>query len=93
MKTLHVRSLFFLVPSAIFIGFGLWILVINAVHYQAGVNAINNSKQICDGKHCYCNNVRCGTVDDLYHHYASYFEWSIGFLTAGGIIVIVSRKW
>lgn len=85
--------MFFLVPSAILIGFGLWILALNVVNYQEDVTIINNSKGICNGKPCYCTNVRCNTVDDLNKHYVSYFEWSIGFLSAGGIIVGVSRRW
>lgn len=94
MKTIPVlRPVFFLVPSAILIGLGLWYVIMNAENYQNDINIINNSKRICDGKPCYCTNARCVTAEDLSSNYTGYFAWSIVFLIAGGIFVIVSRRW
>lgn len=94
MKTLKIlRPLLFLVPSAVLIGFGLWFEVQNSANYFEAMNVINNSKGICGGKHCYCTNARCVTVDDSTNFYIQDSEWSMGFLIGGGIILAVSRKW
>ena len=94
MKILHIaKPLIFVIPSAILIGIGLWLVTFNAENYLKDMNMISNSKGICNGKHCYCTNARCVTADDLSNSYIGYFEWSIGFLVAGGVILLVSRKW
>ena len=87
------RILFFLVPSAILIGFGMWILVNDASNYYQDIEEINKSKQLCNGIPCVCYNPRCFTIDDDTKSFLDYLPWGLGFVALGVIILICSRRW
>jgi len=87
------KILFFLVPSAILVGFGIWIIGFNIVNYLHQIEQIDSSKQFCNGIQCVCNNFGCTTKNDLAIPYASYFSWGTGFVSLGVIILVFSRRW
>ena len=89
---MKLRILFFLVPSVVLIGFGCWILGNAVPNYVQANKELTDSKGNCDGVQCLCNNVRCVTKDILIKSYEGYFEWGIGLILSGSIILVVSRK-
>ena len=94
MKTLHLAKLLIvLIPPVILIGFGFWVVAMNLTNYMNDVSHISDSKTNCNGVPCYCSNVRCIMQDELTMYYVQNFGWGIVFLSAGVIIIVISRKW
>jgi hypothetical protein len=81
------RSLFFIVPVGILFGIGIWIIAFNIPHYFQDIEEIQSH----NGR--YCTNVKCVTKDDVIPLFEGYFIWGIGFLSVGGIILSVSKRW
>ena len=90
---MKIRVLFFFVPSAILIGFGLWIIGNNITNYLQDIDELNNSKRICNGVPCVCNEVGCLTKAGLTTSYVGYFSWGIGFISLGVIILAFTKRW
>jgi len=88
-----LRVIFFFVPSAILIGFGLWTIGNNITNYFQDIDELNKSKRICNGVPCVCNEPGCFTKADLTIPYASYFSWGIGFISLAVIILVFTKRW